>query len=407
MRDIVFIGPLNLGGYSKLFRNFIDNIDNTTYYLYPIETIGEGINNNYYKNNIEFSIDEICDDSKFIYFSWPYIHSSILEKFRSKSRVNCLYTMVESYSLNNSYFKNLQHEYSKFIVPNEFQYNMFSEIYGKDNVEVIYPSIDKSFYKNIPRRQKCNFIKINTNTFNIVKTDVIKEEFVFINSSTFYYRKGIDIAIKSFLKSFSNESVALGLFIKPFYGNRDTTLNTIINMICNCKCNINNNTPYIYLCEDLFSEEMSYIPYSWGNCLLHPCRGEGIGLTLLEASACGIPIVCSLSASLSNYFNSDNAFVVEVDKIRNIGYKKDNKFYIGKFPQWKNDLIMEYQYNCDFAIMDSPKIVDDFIDRIKVVYNNFDSNIVIDKINNMNFTLDVNFNPQKNINKFFNYIKNV
>lgn len=408
MRDIVFIGTINISGYSKLFRSFIDNIDSNSFYLYPMETIGSGINYDKYNNNIDFSINDLDDNSKFIYFSWPVPHQNIYNKFNHKSKVNFLYTMVESYTLDEDYFKSLNSYYSKFIVPNEFQYNMFSKMYGEDNVMTIHHPIDREFYNiNIPKRQTCKFIRIDTNKFEVRHVNKIYEDFVFVDSCNFYYRKGIDIAIKSFLKSFSNESVALGLFIKPFYNNKNSTLDIILNIIVNEKNKINGHTLPIYLCEEWFSEEMSYIPYGWGNCFLYPTRGEGIGLPVLEAASCGLPIICSLASSMSSYFDINTAFVVDIDKTSNIGYMLDNKFYMGKFPKWRNELIIKYQYNCEFAIMDSQKIIDDFVDRMKFVYYNNGSDIVNSKIKNMFNVLENKFNTQNNVNKLLDFIKNV
>ncbi|MFH0732438.1 MAG: glycosyltransferase family 1 protein [Candidatus Omnitrophota bacterium] len=63
--------------------------------------------------------------------------------------------------------------------------------------------------------------------------------------------------------------------------------------------------------EDLFGI------YNLADCLLHPSFYEGFGLTVLEAFACGISVVCSNRASLPEVA-SDAAILVEPDNIKNM-----------------------------------------------------------------------------------------
>ena len=53
------------------------------------------------------------------------------------------------------------------------------------------------------------------------------------------------------------------------------------------------NAPEIlYLDNELSSEEMIGL-YTACDCLVHPYRGEGFGLPVLEAMACGLPVICT------------------------------------------------------------------------------------------------------------------
>ena len=49
----------------------------------------------------------------------------------------------------------------------------------------------------------------------------------------------------------------------------------------------------LYLTDDLSEQEMARL-YRSCHCLVHPYRGEGFGLPVAEAAACGLPVIVEL-----------------------------------------------------------------------------------------------------------------
>src|SRR5438552_3290836 len=64
-----------------------------------------------------------------------------------------------------------------------------------------------------------------------------------------------------------------------------------------------------YLSEPLAEEEMAGL-YTACNCLVHPYRGEGFGLPIAEAMACGLPVVVTGYGAALDFCHDENAFLI-------------------------------------------------------------------------------------------------
>lgn len=121
-----------------------------------------------------------------------------------------------------------------------------------------------------------------------------KFKFLFVGGTIF--RKGIDILLDSYTKAFSAEDDVC-LVIKDHGGNSHYQGQTNGELIESIRQQ--SDAPEIlYLSQDMTPYELASL-YRSCNCLVHPYRGEGFGLPILEAMACGLaPVIPNIGPAV-------------------------------------------------------------------------------------------------------------
>jgi hypothetical protein len=123
------------------------------------------------------------------------------------------------------------------------------------------------------------------NTKTKVATLLPRPRFVFNSVFAWGRRKGYDILIKAFQEEFAKEEdVWLVCNCLPSYSGHN-----ILDEIKQMKLK-DNRAPVTVIDKGLEDYEMPSF-YASGDCFVLPTRGEGFGLPLLEALACGVPII--------------------------------------------------------------------------------------------------------------------
>jgi len=101
-------------------------------------------------------------------------------------------------------------------------------------------------------------------------------------------RKGADALLAAYLKTFTN-SDDVCLVIKDFGGKSVYSGQTLAASIQEAQANPN-APEIVYIDAELSSAELAGL-YTACDCLVHPYRGEGFGLPVLEAMACACPVI--------------------------------------------------------------------------------------------------------------------
>lgn len=134
------------------------------------------------------------------------------------------------------------------------------------------------------------------------------DRFVFLFIGKWEKRKGIELLIEAYSETFKpDENVALALQpYNPFLEN----FNPFLLMH---EMNLPKRAPIIVLPPTPTQAELAKY-YAGADCFVLPTRGESCGLPLLEAMACGIPVITTNWGGSLDYVNENVGWLIDVEK---------------------------------------------------------------------------------------------
>ena len=136
-----------------------------------------------------------------------------------------------------------------------------------------------------------------------------KFKFLFVGGTII--RKGPDLLLQAYLDTFTAADDVC-LVIKDFGGKTVYAGQTLSDKIREAQAKP--NAPEIlYLDQELSGEDIPRL-YTACDCLVHPYRGEGFGLPVLEAMACGLPVVVTAGGSADDFAVEGLAYRIPASK---------------------------------------------------------------------------------------------
>ncbi len=140
-------------------------------------------------------------------------------------------------------------------------------------------------------------------------------KFLFVGGTI--HRKGPDILLEAYLNSFTAQDDVC-LVIKDF-GGQSCYAGQTMEAVIQAAQSRPNAPEIVYLNDELPPESLPGL-YTACDCLVHPYRGEGFGLPVLEAMACGLAVIVTEGGAADDFAAPNLVFRVP-SKIRPIGGK--------------------------------------------------------------------------------------
>jgi glycosyltransferase involved in cell wall biosynthesis len=134
-----------------------------------------------------------------------------------------------------------------------------------------------------------------------------KHSFKFLHVSSCFPRKGADILLKAYGKSFSLADDVV-LVIKTFQNPH----NEIHKWLKIAKEN-NKNYPDVLIIEDDLTEEELKAVYEQCDALVGPSRAEGFGLPFAEAMLSGLPVITTGWSGQLDFCSNETAWLINYD----------------------------------------------------------------------------------------------
>lgn len=374
---IIWFGSfLDYISYSNVTREIAFHLENNNYNISYYSTrpsgiaeVSKDIQEKYEKRKIELEDAFVDDCLKVI----SYVPLSKVPH----CAFNISYTMLETFSVSEYVANTLKTYPNEIWVPTNYTKNQFQEhVDDRVNIEVMPLWFDEDKFKPNPRKYDCKFDTLNTEgDFPLYPVG-----YKFLCVSRYTTRKGFDILLKAFAEEFdrTKDDVSLVLFCRHILNMPNFNNNVYETLKGFIKGYDQSKIPPIYIHSDPLEEKYQGEMYGWGDCHVMPSRGEGFGLTALEAAACKIPQILTNHTGLSDFVDDEVAMVIDTDQVDSCGkwetdLKTGKPSYKGRYPEWIHYLTP--YYSGQKFMVGGRECIEQTKQHMRALYNNDIKNI--------------------------------
>ena len=231
----------------------------------------------------------------------------------TRGRKVIFFTMMETQGIHPEFSDRCNKFANEIWVPCKFYFDMFKKGGIVKPIYLMPLGVNEKIYTPTAREPRLRYEDILSE-----KTiDQLPGKFRFISLFGWSYRKGPDVLCRSYISEFSaDDDVCLVIYSRYAGGSGEPQKQHVRNEIKQYYAEIGKeNPPPIYYCGDEIPIPDLPGCYAAADCFVYCSRGEGFGLPVVEAGACGIPVISTYNTAMTEYLDEGTAFLVQTDEL--------------------------------------------------------------------------------------------